>query len=155
MFFSFKNHINLLLITVFFILIGCQLQDPTNNHGVVFLENRSEKLKENKANKNDVIRIMGQPHTKSVNNENEWFYIERILTRGDYHKLGQNVLKENNVLVLTFDKYGILQNKILLNKDNKNKVSFSNKQTQNSLTQKSYIEKFLSSIREKMYGRNR
>ena len=45
--------------------------------------------------------------------------------------------------------------KILLNKDNKNKVSFSNKQTQNSLTQKSYIEKFLSSIREKMYGRNK
>jgi len=153
MFNFFKNHIFLFLI--FNILIGCQLQDPTNNHGVVFLENRSEKLKENKANKNDVIRIMGQPHTKSVNNENEWFYIERILTRGDYHKLGQNVLKENNVLVLTFDKYGILQNKILLNKDNKNKVSFSNKQTQNSLTQKSYIEKFLSSIREKMYGRNK
>ena len=153
MFNFFKNHIFLFLI--FNILIGCQLQDPTNNHGVVFLENRSEKLKENKANKNDVIRIMGQPHTKSVNNENEWFYIERILTRGDYHKLGQNVLKENNVLVLTFDKYGILQNKILLNKDNKNKVSFSNKQTQNSLTQKSYIEKFLSSIREKIYGRNK
>ena len=153
MFNFFKNHIFLFLI--FNILIGCQLQDPTNNHGVVFLENRSEKLKENKANKNDVIRIMGQPHTKSVNNENEWFYIERILTRGDYHKLGQNVLKENNVLVLTFDKYGILQNKILLNKDNKNKVSFSNKQTQNSLTQKSYIEKFLSSIREKMYDRNK
>ena len=108
MFNFFKNHIFLFLI--FNILIGCQLQDPTNNHGVVFLENRSEKLKENKANKNDVIRIMGQPHTKSVNNENEWFYIERILTRGDYHKLGQNVLKENNVLVLTFDKYGILQN---------------------------------------------
>ena len=125
MFNFFKNHIFLFLI--FNILIGCQLQDPTNNHGVVFLENRSKKLKENVTNKNDVIRIMGQPHTKSVNSDNEWFYIERILTRGDYHKLGQNVLKENNVLVLSFDKYGILQSKILLNKDNKNKVSFSNK----------------------------
>ena len=39
----------------------------------------------------------------------DWIYIERVLTKGEFHKLGQNVLKENNVLVLTFDKYGILK----------------------------------------------
>ena len=41
-----------------------------------------------------------------------WIYIERIFTKGKYHKLGQNILKENNVLVLTFDKYGVLKKKI-------------------------------------------
>ena len=35
----------------------------------------------------------------------------RVLSKGEYHKLGQNVLKTNNVLVLNFDKYGILKNK--------------------------------------------
>ena len=92
-----------------------------------FLENRSNKLIVNKSNKNDVIKIIGQPHTKSINNENEWIYIERVLTKGKFHKLGQNVLKENNVLVLNFDKYGILKKKKFLDKDEKKKLNFSKK----------------------------
>ena len=46
-----------------------------------------------------------------------WFYIERTLSKGKYHKLGKHVLKTNNVLVLNFDKYGVLKFKELLNKD--------------------------------------
>ena len=67
---------------------------------------------------------MGNPHSKSINNNNEWFYIERTLTKGEFHKLGQNVLKNNNVLYLSFNKYGILKEKLLLDKNDKNKVSF-------------------------------
>ena len=96
---------------IFIILIGCQLQEPTKNHGIIFLKNRSESLIVNKSNKNDVLKVIGQPHSKSISNENEWFYIERVLTKGEYHKLGQNVLKTNNVLVIKFDKYGILKDK--------------------------------------------
>ena len=139
---------------IFIILIGCQLQEPTKNHGIIFLKNRSESLIVNKSNKNDVLKVIGQPHSKSISNENEWFYIERVLTKGEYHKLGQNVLKTNNVLVIKFDKYGILKDKKLLNKTNKNKVNFSKNKTENELSQKSFVERFLSSVREKMY-RNR
>jgi len=128
------------------------LQEPYKNHGIVYLKNRSDKLQINSTNKNDVIQIIGQPHSKSINNENEWFYIERILTKGEYHKLGQNILKENNILVLNFDKYGVLQNKTFLDKNSKNKILFSEKETTNELTQKSFIERFLSSVRTKMYG---
>ena len=60
-----------------------------------------------KVNKNDTIKVMGQPHSKSINDENEWIYIERVLTKGEFHKLGQNILLDNNVLVLDFDKFGI------------------------------------------------
>ena len=139
---------------IFIILIGCQLQEPTKNHGIIFLKNRSESLIVNKSNKNDVLKVIGQPHSKSISNENEWIYIERVLTKGEYHKLGQNVLKTNNVLVIKFDKYGILKDKKLLNKTNKNKVNFSKNKTENELSQKSFVERFLSSVREKMY-RNR
>ena len=69
----------------FISLIGCQLQDPYNNHGIVFLKNRSEKLIVNQSNKNDVLNIVGQPHSKSINDDNEWFYVERVLTKGEYH----------------------------------------------------------------------
>ena len=40
------------------ILIGCQLQESSKNHGIVFLKNRSEKLKVNYSNTNDVIKII-------------------------------------------------------------------------------------------------
>lgn len=152
MFFSFKNHINLLLITVFFILIGCQLQEPSKNHGILFLNNRTEKLVLNSSNKNDVINIIGYPHSKSINDKNEWIYIERVLTKGEFHKLGQNILKTNNVLVLNFDKYGVLKNKKFYDKTNKKKVAFSEKKTENNLSKKSFVQSFLSSIKAKMYG---
>jgi outer membrane protein assembly factor BamE (lipoprotein component of BamABCDE complex) len=147
------NHI-LKLLFIFLILIGCQLQDPNNNHGIVFLENRSKQLIVNKSNKNDVLRIVGQPHSKSIGNDNEWFYIERILTKGEFHKLGQNILKENNVLVLNFDKYGILKFKKMLDKSDVKKVKFSEANTENELAQKSFLEKFLSSIKTRMYKKN-
>tara|TARA_B100001564_G_C20233858_1_gene487363 strand:+ start:99 stop:557 length:459 start_codon:yes stop_codon:yes gene_type:complete len=150
MFFKIKNHI--FLITLLFILNNCSLQEPSLNHGIVFLEKRAEKLILNKSNKNDVLSIIGQPHIKSIKNQNDWIYIERTLTKGDYHKLGQTVLKTNNVLVLSFNKYGILENKIFLDKNAKKKLNFSEKETANELTQKSFVDKFLSSLKQKMYG---
>jgi len=151
MFFKLKYHINIFLISTLFILIGCQLQEPTKNHGILYLNNRANKLELNKSNTNDVINIIGQPHLKSVNNDNEWIYIERVLTKGEFLKLGQNVLKTNNVLILTFSKYGILKDIKFIDKDSKKKVRFSTDTTENDLSQKSFIEKFLESLRKKMY----
>ena len=153
MFFKFKYHINLFLIFTFFILINCQLQEPTKNHGILFLKNRSDKLTINKSNKNDVINIIGNPHSKSVSNDNKWIYIERVLTKGEFHKLGQNILKTNNVLILGFDKYGILKEKNFLDKNSKNNLKFSENSTTNDISQKSFVEKFLQSLKTKMYKR--
>ena len=151
MFFKLKYHINIFLISTLFILIGCQLQEPTKNHGILYLNNRANKLEINKSNTNDVINIIGQPHLKSVNNDNEWIYIERVLTKGEFLKLGQNVLKTNNVLVLTFSKYGILKDIKFIDKNSKKKVRFSTDTTENDLSQKSFVEKFLESLKKKMY----
>ncbi len=150
--FKIQYHKNCLFLFTFIFLLSCQLQEPSKNHGIIFLKNRSDKLVINSSNKNDVIKIIGQPHSKSINNEDEWMYIERVLTKGEYHRLGQNILKENNVLVLKFDKFGILKNKFFYDKNNKNKLKFTEKETTNEITQKSFVEKFLTSIREKMYG---
>tara|TARA_B100000579_G_C22281987_1_gene598651 strand:- start:65 stop:532 length:468 start_codon:yes stop_codon:yes gene_type:complete len=152
MFFCFKNHFNRLIIVLFIILTACQLQEPTKNHGIVFLENRSNKLIINKSNKNDVIKIIGRPHSKSINDDNIWIYVERVLSKGKYHKLGQHVLKKNNTLVLKFDEFGILKSKKMYDKKNTNKIAFSEKETKNELSKKSFVESFLSSVKQKMYG---
>ena len=151
--FFLENHKNLYVLFTFIFLVNCQLQEPTKNHGILFLENRSAQLKLNVNNKNDVIKLIGNPHTKSISNEDSWIYIERILTKGAYHKLGQTVVKTNNVLVLTFDKYGILIEKDFLNKDDINKLKFSQKITENNLSKRSFVQTLLQSIKQKMYSK--
>ena len=141
-----------MVIFIIFNLVACQFQDPYKNHGITFLDNRSKKLKVNKSNRNDVLQILGHPHSKSFPDGSSWMYIERVLTKGEYHKLGKNVLKSNNVLILKFDKYGILSTKNLVDKNDIKKIRFSEKETDNQITQKSFIEKFLSSVKSKMYG---
>ena len=151
MFFYFK-HFYKFIILFFIITSACQLQEPNKNHGILFLKNRSDKIKINYTNKNDVISIIGQPHSKSISDENEWYYIERSLTKGEFHKIGRNLLKTNNILVLNFDKYGVVKNKKFYDKDDKNLLKFSKKNTENNLSRKSFVERFLSSVRAKMYG---
>jgi outer membrane protein assembly factor BamE (lipoprotein component of BamABCDE complex) len=149
--FCFK-HSKKIFLLLFFILLGCQLQEPAQNHGILFLENRSNKLMVNKSNKNDVLKIFGQPHTKTFNGDDTWIYIERTLSKGKYHKLGRHKLKTNNTLILNFDKYGVLVSKDLYDKDKINEIQFSKKETENNLSKKSFVETFLNSVKKKMYG---
>ena len=147
----FKNHKNYYLLPFFIILIACQFQEPLKTHGIIYLENRSQKVIVNKSNKNDIIRIFGQPQATSQSEEDTWIYFERILTKGKYHKLGRHIVKENNVLVLEFNKFGIIKNKKLYTKEDINKIAFLEKKTENKLSQKSFVESFLQSVRQKMY----
>ena len=151
MFFKIKCHSKLVYLFFLVFLTNCQLKESSNTHGILFLENRANKLVINKSNKNDVINIIGQPHSKSIENEDNWIYIERVFVKGRYHKLGQNILKSNNVLFLEFNKYGILKNKELLKKEDIQKIAFSSKITENDLTENSFIQSFFSSLKAKMY----
>ncbi len=135
-----------------FFLTNCQKNKVIKSHGIFYLENRDKLLKINDSNTNDVIRILGYPHTKSIQDQNIWLYIERTKTRGGIHKLGKNILLNNNVLVIKFDKYGILEEKLLYNKNDMNSYKFAEAETENNITKGSFIESFLSSIREKMYS---
>ena len=149
-FFKIKNHINFLIV-LFVILTGCQMEKPLKTHGLIYLENRSNTLQEKKNNKNDVIKLMGKPHITSFDSPDIWIYVERTLTKGSYHKLGKNIIKNNNVLVLKFDKYGILAQKDLFTKEDLNKMKFSKDKTENELSKTSFMQSFLESVRQKMY----
>jgi len=148
-----RKHYNKLYIMFFLIFINnCQLKEANKPHGINFLENREKTLLVGKTNQNDVINLIGQPHSKSISSNSGWIYFERSITRGKLIKLGRNVLKENNVLELKFDKYGILVSKKVYNKDDMNKITYLDKETKNDVSQKSFVSKFLSSVKQKMYG---
>ena len=70
-------HKKLIFLIILFILNACKLQEPYNNHGIVNLAKRSDLITINKSNKNDVIKIVGSPHTVSIDNNDEWIYFEK------------------------------------------------------------------------------
>ena len=94
MFFIRCKHYFLFFLIIFLslFLTNCQKNKVIKSHGIFYLENRDKLLKVKETNINDVIRILGQPHTKSIKDENTWLYIERTKTRGKMTKLGRNIL---------------------------------------------------------------
>ena len=139
-----------LLSFILFVIIGCQRHDVIKTHGISYLDKREKLIIVNITNKNDAITILGQPATKGMVDDNLWIYIERTNTRGKLFKLGRNYLKKNNVLVLDFDKYGILKKKEFYNKEKMNKINFAKNITKNEVRRENFIYSFLSSVRQKM-----
>ena len=57
------------------------------------------------------------------------------------------------ILILDFDKYGVLKNKNLLTKKDLKEVEFSDDFTENELKKRSMTQKILQSLKSKMYGK--
>ena len=142
--------------TIFFLLAnlifftGCQRQEVIKTHGIAYLDKREKLIVVNKSNKNDAIKILGHPATKGMTDDNLWIYIERTKTRGKLLKLGRSYLKKNNVLILEFNKYGVLNKKEFYDKENMKKINFAKAITENDVRKENFIYSFLSSIRQKM-----
>jgi len=149
-----KKNIYLLGFFLLFIF-GCQQKEVIKTHGVAYLKKREKLIIVNESNKNDTVSILGQPSTKGMVDNNLWIYIERTRTRGKLLKFGRNYLKKNNVLILEFDKYGILKKKEFYDKDKMNKISFVKDITENELRKENFIYSFLSSVRQKMLTKSR
>ena len=145
----------LLILLLPFIITACQQNEVLKTHGIAYLDKREKLISINQSNKNDVVKILGHPSTKGMENDNLWIYIERTKTRGKLLKLGRNYLEKNNVLVLEFDKYGILQKKDFFNREDMKKVKFAKDVTENELRKENFIYSFLSSIRTKMEGKKK
>ena len=148
---------NFTYISIFIIvfLFACQRNEVIKTHGIAYLEKREKMITINESNKNDVIKIFGQPATKGMTDDNLWIYIERTQTRGKLLKLGRNYLKKNNVLVLEFNKLGVLSNKKFYDKENMKKVKFAKTITENELKNENFFYSFLSSIRQKMQTKSK
>ena len=142
--------ITFFLLSVLVLLESCKREPLISTHGIAYLDKREKLILVDDFNKNDIIRVLGQPSTKGLTDDNMWIYIERTKSRGKLLKLGQSHLTKNNVLVLEFDKYGVLKKKEFYNKEDMKRVNFAKSITENDLRKENFIYGFLSSIRQKM-----
>ena len=120
------------------------------HHGVPNLDKKQKTLLINKTNKNDIIKILGYPSTKSKFDNDLWIYIERKQTQSKLRNLGKMKIETNNVLVLEINQYGILEKKEFYNKDNMKKLKISKDITGTELKKNSFLYKFFSSMRSKI-----
>ena len=139
-----------LLFIILISITNCQRGKVLDSHGLAYLESRQKLIEVKKSNKNDAIKYLGPPSTRSLVDDNLWLYIERTRTKGTLHKLGRNIIHVNNVLVLQFNKFGIVENKEFYNKEQMKKVKFETEIIENEIRKESFIYSFLSSLRQKM-----
>ena len=107
-----------------------------------------KKIQVNSTNKNDIVKILGEPSTKSTFDNDVWIYIERKIT--NTHFLGKRELIVNNVLVLEIDDRGMLAKVDFYNIEDMNKINFDKGGTEITYRKKSFIYDFLSSMRQKI-----
>ena len=139
-----------ILLLSLILLSSCTLDKVVKHHGVHNLEKKQEKLKINITNKNEIIQLMGPPSTKSFFKNDVYIFIERKTSSSKITKLGKKELLINDVLVLEIDKRGLLADKKFYNKEDMNKIDFSNQITNANYSKKSFIYNFLFSLRQKI-----
>ncbi len=139
-----------ILIILFIFISNCSGNKVTNYHGTKSLEKKFDKIKINETNKNDLIKIIGPPSSKSDFNKNIWFYFERFKTNQSLFKLGAQKIKKNNILVLELNELGILKSKKILNIDNMNELDFAKKTTNKDFKNNTILYGVFSSLREKI-----
>ena len=139
-----------LTIFICFLISHCSLNKVIQHHGVHNLEKKQEKLVINKTNKNDIIKSIGPPSTKSKFNNEIYIYIERKTSSSKLSKLGKKILIRNNVLILDFDKKGMLVAKKFYNKDDMQKIKFEENVTSADYTRRSFIYNFFYTLRQRI-----
>jgi len=143
---------NKILYIIFLSLIvaNCSFKKVVKHHGVPFLEKKQSLLAINKTNKNDIMKILGNPSTKSKFDNDVWIYIERKQTQSKLTNLGRMKIYKNDVLVLEIDNYGILKKKSFFNKENMNKLKIEESTTDTGFKKNTFIYSFMSSMRQKI-----
>ena len=137
-------------IIIFLCIANCSFNKAIKHHGVNFLEKKQEKLILKTTNKNDIVKILGPPSTKSAFENDVWIFIERKTTTKKLFKLAREKILVNNVLVLEIDSYGLLVKKEFYNMEKMNDLDFSKRKTETTYTKKSFVYDFMSSMRQKL-----
>ena len=104
----------------------------------------------NTTNKNDILKILGNPSTTSKFDNDVWIYIERKQTQSKLKNLGRMKIYKNDVMVLEVDDYGILKKKEFFNKDDMQNIKVVEATTEAGFKRNSFIYDFMSSMRQKI-----
>ena len=140
----------ILILFIFLFTLNCSSNKVSNNHGLISLQTKFEKITINKTNKNDVINIIGPPSSISKFDENKWFYIQRIKTNQSLFKLGIKKIKKNDILIVKFNNRGIIEDKKILSINDMNDIKFSKILQKKNSSKMMFCLKFFQVLEKKL-----
>ena len=130
------------------ILTNCSsLKQPNEIHGVKNIISKSQILKINVSNKNDVLKLIGYQPLIDPFDKNLWSYFEIVIEK---NKLGKKEFKKNNILIVKFNNKGIINKVETYNLSNMQNIVFSENKTKSLALDDSVITKILNSSRKRL-----
>ena len=132
------------------LLTNCSFNKVEKLHGVPFLNEKQKLLITNKTNKNEILKILGTPSTKSKFDNDSWIYMERKLTQSELKNFGRMKIIKNDILILEIDNKGILKKKEFYDINDMEKLEFLEAATKDGFRKKAFMYEFMSSMRQKL-----
>ena len=130
------------------ILSNCSsLEQPNEVHGVKNIILKSQILKINVSNKNDVLKLIGYQPLIDPFDKNLWSYFEIVIEK---NRLGKKEFKKNNILIIKFNNKGIINKVETYNLSNMQNIKFSENKTKSLALDDSIITKILNSSRKRL-----
>mgnify|MGYP001426902641 FL=1 len=130
------------------ILTNCSsFKQPNEVHGIKNIIFKSQILKKDVSNKNDVLKLIGYQPLIDPFDKNLWSYFEIVIEK---NKLGKKEFKKNNILIIKFNNKGIINKLETYNLSNMQNIEFSESKTKSLALDESIITKILNSSRKRL-----
>ena len=136
-------------LSIFFLILSScsSLKQPNEVHGIKNIITKSQALQKNISNKIDVRKIIGYQPLIDPFDKNLWSYFEIVVEK---NKLGKKNFKKNNILIIKFNKKGIISKVETYNLTDMKNIKFSEQQTKSLALDDSIITKILNSSRKRL-----
>ena len=139
-----------ILFSITLLVYSCSLKQKVDEHGLKNLDIKKNKILVNASNKNDIIKILGEPSTKSLFDNSIWIYMEKERVANGIFNINSKKIIKSNVLVLELNNRGLLVKKDFYDMNDINKLKFSDDKTKDIFSKRGFVYDFLSSMRQKM-----
>lgn len=129
------------LCTVLFATSACTKRMET--HGSIVKQERLDRIKIGSHTKNDVAELLGSPSATGTFNNKRWYYFtEKAAVRA----LGRSKLLEREIVIVDFDKQGVVSSLTFKSKDDAQKVNPSKKTTTTYGQTLGIIDQFINNL---------
>lgn len=131
----------LLLTTTALALSACSPNVQTRGH--VTAPEWQEQLQPGVAGREDVLGLLGSPSTRSSFGQETWYY---ITTRRENYAFFKPAIADQDVLAVTFDSSGMVENIEHIGKEGLKAVEYTGRETPTAGHKLTFIEQLLGNM---------
>lgn len=138
---------SIIYFLIFVLLSYCSPNKIKNVFGVNNLSIKQKSLILNQSNRNDILKILGEPLAKDFIDKNIWIYHE---TEEGVNYFGKKYIIKSDTVILQFNNKGILINKQISNINQMKDVLFDEFKTESLSIDQSLLKQILSSTKKRL-----